>query len=307
MTRAGVCVQVVARVRQGRLQNLFTLPARYPETQVRTHTMLTHTLLWRLGAMRWLACFCPLLNGSFEVQCSGLLGHVSSDCHDENSASSCCQTMRPERPCHLLCRNVASCRRSSSSLAPAQKLHCTCCLAYAAVFRFTCCYLDGSLSQRHLPFGTTGQRQWPILQHNCRDDPADLPLLPLHLLHCYHVAMVPLQSFAGAVHRLMAAHYPADFPPSLFSHTGRSMLDPATQVSYDIRANVLRGVFNHLAVCGEDAAADHADLIHLAVSTLTSRGAALPLPGVVHRTVQALFHGQIRTPQCMGMKHEGQL
>jgi hypothetical protein len=31
-----VGVQVVARVRQGRLQNLFTLPARYPGMQVRS-------------------------------------------------------------------------------------------------------------------------------------------------------------------------------------------------------------------------------------------------------------------------------
>jgi hypothetical protein len=88
--------------------------------------------------------------------------------------------------------------------------------------------------------------------------------------------MVALQSVSGAVHRLMAEHYPADFPPSLFIHTGLGMLESSTQVSEEIRANVLLGVFNHLSTRHGDAALDHADLIHLAVLTLRNRGAVLP-------------------------------
>jgi hypothetical protein len=85
-------------------------------------------------------------------------------------------------------------------------------------------------------------------------------------------AMLPLQSIAHVVHRLLAEHHPADFPPSLFIHTGRSMLDPATEVAPHIRTNVLQGVLGHLGERQGDAAMDHADLIGFAVSTLRNRG-----------------------------------
>jgi Na+-translocating ferredoxin:NAD+ oxidoreductase RNF subunit RnfB len=95
----------------------------------------------------------------------------------------------------------------------------------------------------------------------------------------------------------MAEHHPADFPPSLFIHTGRSMLESSTQVSEEIRANVLVVVLHHLTARQEDAALDHADLIHLAVLTLKNGGGVLIPPCAVQciAVQQAQWH---LTPHC---------